>query len=151
MMAELRRATHDDLAALVALAQAMHLESPRFSIYPFLPERFHQTMATVLDFEHGFVVVAEVEGRLMGAFAGLASPHFACDVLQAQDIGLFIAPEHRGGTLAARLVRSFLEWARSINAEPTIGINTGVAPERTAQLLTALGAKQSGTNWTWGI
>lgn len=151
MMAKLRPATTDDLDALVALAYAMHDESPRFRLYQFVPDRFRHSLGTVMNLKHGFVMVAESEGVIVGAFAGMAAPHFACDFLQAQDIGLFITPEHRGGTLAARLVRSFLEWAQSIEAEPTIGINTGVTPERTAQLLAALGARQSGTNWTWGI
>jgi GNAT superfamily N-acetyltransferase len=151
MMADIRRATPDDMDALVALAYAMQDESPRFRLYRFLPDRIRTTLTTLLDTRQGFVVVAEVEGVIVGGFAGMACPHFACDVLQAQDIALFVAPSHRGGTLAARLVRSFLEWSRSINAEPTIGINTGVTPERTAQLLAALGARQSGTNWTWGI
>lgn len=150
-MANLRRATADDMDALVALAYAMHDESPRFRLYRFIPDRIRYSLTTVMGLKHGFVQVAEIDGVIVGAFAGLAAPHFACDVLQAQDVGLFVSPEYRGSSIAMRLVKSFLEWAKSIDAEPTIGINTGVAPERTAQLLAALGAKQSGTNWTWGI
>jgi GNAT superfamily N-acetyltransferase len=150
-MANFRRATHDDIDALVALAYAMHDESPRFRMYRFMPERFRYSLGTVLSLNYGFVQVAEIEGVIVGAFAGLATPHFACDVMQAHDIGLFVSPKYRGSTIAARLIRSFLEWSKSINAEPTIGINTGVEPERTEQLFGALGARQSGTNWTWGI
>lgn len=152
MMANLRPATLDDLDALVTLAQAMHDESPRFYRYTFLPERLRQTLESVLDMgDKGCMVVGESGGEIIGAMVAMSFPHFACDVHQAGDIGLFIAKQHRGGTLAARLVRSYLAWAASINAEPTISINTGVDVERTGQLFAALGAKPSGTNWTWGI
>lgn len=151
-MAKPRTAIVDDLAAMVALARAMHEESPRFRPYAFLGYRLRTTLEAVLNMgPRGCLLVAEHEGQIVGAFVGLATDHFACDMLQACDLGLFIAPEHRGGTTAARLVRGYLEWARNIEAEPTIGINTGVAVERTGLLLQSLGAKQSGINWTWGI
>lgn len=151
-MANLRSATVDDLAAMVALARGMAEESPRFRPYAFLVYRMRTTLEAVLNMgPRGCLLVAEHEGQIVGAFVGLATDHFACDMLQACDLGLFIAPEHRGGTTAARLVRAYLEWCRSIEAEPTIGINTGVAVERTGLLLQSLGAKQSGINWTWGI
>jgi RimJ/RimL family protein N-acetyltransferase len=151
-MVNLRPATLDDLGALVTLAQAMHDESPRFSRYTFEAARLHYTLESVLEMgAKGCMVVGESDGEIVGAMVAMSFPHFACDVLQAGDIGLFIAKAHRGGTLAARLVRSYLAWAASIKAEPTISINTGVDVERTGQLFAALGAKQSGTNWTWGI
>lgn len=146
-----RPATEADLADLVALAGAMHQESPRFQRYPFLGYRLRAVMESVLDMgPRGFMVVAEQDG-IVGGFVGVAHDHFACDVLQASDIGLFISPEHRGGSTAARLVRAYLAWAKGIDAEPTISVNTGVTVERTGQLLERLGAKNSGTNWTWGI
>ena len=151
-MAKPRTATAADLPAMVALARAMSEESPRFRPYAFLGCRLRTTLEAVLNMgPRGCLLVAEHEGQIVGAFVGLATDHFACDMLQACDLGLFIAPEHRGGTTAARLVRGYLEWARNIEAEPTIGINTGVAVERTGLLLQSLGAKQSGINWTWGI
>ena len=151
-MANPRKATADDIGALVALAQAMHLESPRFQRYAFNADKLRANFEMVMAMgPRGCAFVAEHDGNVVGAFVGMACEHFACNVLQACDLGLFIAPEYRGGTAAARLVRAYLNWANGINAEPTISVNTGVDPERTGQLLQALGAKQSGFNWTWGI
>lgn len=151
MMANLRTATPDDVDSLLALAYAMHDESPRFRQYKFMPERLRKNLEAVISISSGFAVVAEQDGMIVGAMVAMSMPHFACDVLQACDLGIFIDEQHRGGTLAARLVRAYMKWAESIGAEPTIGVNTGVHPERTAQLLEALGAKPSGTNYTWGI
>lgn len=148
----IRNANSSDFPSLIELARGMAEESPRFRPYAFLGYRLRTTLEAVLNMgPRGCLLVAEHEGQIVGAFVGLATDHFACDMLQACDLGLFIAPEHRGGTTAARLVRAYLEWCRSIEAEPTIGINTGVAVERTGLLLQSLGAKQSGINWTWGI
>lgn len=150
-MHKLRKATLQDIDSLLSLAYAMHDESPRFRQYTFLPDRLKQNITMVIGMELGFAHVAEQDGMIVGAMVAFAMPHFACDILQACDMGIFIDDKHRGGTLAARLVRAYLKWAESVGAEPTIGINTGVHPERTAQLLQTLGAKPSGTNWTWGI
>lgn len=137
---------------MVDLAREMHEESPRFRRYAFLGYRLRTTLESVLNMgPRGCLLVVEHDGAIVGALAGLAVEHFACDVSQACDLGLFIAPAHRGGTTAARLVRGFVEWANAIQAEPTISVNTGVAVERTGQLLASLGAVNSGTNWTWGI
>lgn len=148
----LRQATHEDLGAIIELAKAMHHESPRFSRYAFLGYRLRTTLDATLNMgARGFLVVVERDGRIVGAFAGVAFDHFACDVLQANDLGLFVAPDARGGSTAARLVRAYLAWAGGIGAEPTISINTGVAVDRTGKLMEALGAQNSGTSWTWGI
>lgn len=152
MVNTLRQATHGDLTAIIELAREMHDESPRFRRYAFLGYRLRTTLEAALNMgERGCLIVVERDGRIIGAFAGVAVDHFACDVLQACDLGLFVAQDARGGTTAARLVRAYLGWAAGIKAEPTISINTGVAVERTGQLLAALGAKQSGISWTWGI
>lgn len=149
-MAEIRRATFDDVPRMVELGQSMHDESPRFRDRAYNPERAKFSMEAVIGMNRGLAMVAEADGQIVGGIVALAVEHYACDFLQACDLALFIHPEHRGGTLAARLVRAYVKWAVSIGAEPNIQLNTGVDPERTAQLLGALGAKQTGTNWTWG-
>lgn len=151
-MAKPRTANHADFAAIVELAKGMHNESPRFRRYAFLGYRLRTTLEAILNMgQRGCILVVERDGQIVGAFAGLATEHFACDVLQACDIGLFVAPDHRGSTTGARLIRAYLEWAEGIQAEPSISINTGVSVERTGLLLQSLGAVHSGNNWTWGI
>jgi GNAT superfamily N-acetyltransferase len=150
-MADIRRATESDLDTLVVLGRAMHEESPRFNRYGFQPERLRENLATIMAMKLGLILVAESDGKLVGVMVALANYHYACDFIQACDLALFVYPEHRGGTAGARLVKSYVQWAQNIGAEPTIGINTGVEVERSGKLLAALGAKNSGTNWTWGI
>ena len=101
----------------------------------------------VLPFEtkvHGF------EWHSSQPNLGVNAVHYACELVQASDLAFFVHPDYRGGTAALRLVDGYRAWAHSIGAEPSIGLNTGVQPERTARLLAALGADQTGTIWTWG-
>lgn len=150
-MAEVRRANLEELHEIVELGQIMHAESPRFSRYPFLPERLLETLVRLHAMKHACVFVAREKDDLVGFFFGVAFPHYACDFIQASDMALFVHPEYRGSTAAIRLVREFVKWAVAMGAEPSIGVNTGVHTERTGALLEALGGKHSGSTWTWGV
>lgn len=145
----IRPATAADIPALIALGAVMHAESPRFSRYSFMPERLDGNIRMVLGYEYGFAVVAESGGELVGGLLAVAMPHYACDLLQACDLAYFVRPDRRGGIAAVRLADAYREWAAGLGASASIGINTGVQPERTAKLLAALGAEQTGTVWTW--
>lgn len=149
MTTTIRPATADDIPALIALGAVMHAESPRFSRFGFERDRLDGNIRMVLAYEYGFAVVAEHDGEMVGGLLAVAMPHFACDLLQACDLAYFVRPDRRGGIAAARLADAYREWAASIGAEASIGLNTGVQPERTAKLLAALGAQQTGTVWTW--
>lgn len=150
-MANVRSATTADIDRLIELGEVMHAESPRFSQYPFKPERLRVSLEMVLSMPMGCILVAEEGGEMVGVMVGVASQHYACDFIQSSDLAWFVYPQHRGGSVGMRLVRAYLSWAKSIGAEASIGLNTGVQPERTGQLLAALGAYQSGTTWTWGV
>jgi hypothetical protein len=146
----IRRALPYDVPRLVELGALMHAESPRFRGHPYMPERVARTVEQVMTMAAGLVLVAEQPGPgVVGVMVGIAAPHFACDFMQASDLALFVHPEHRGARHVVGLVKGYVEWARSIGAEPNIGLNTGVEPERTSSLLSALKAENTGSIWTW--
>lgn len=149
MTTTIRPATADDIPVLIALGAVMHAESPRFSRFEFLPDRLSDNIRMVLGYEYGFAMVAESGGEVVGGLLAVAMPHFACDVLQACDLAYFVRPDRRGGIAAVRLAEAYRQWAADLGAEASIGVNTGVQPERTGRLLAALGAEQTGTIWTW--
>lgn len=146
----IRRALHADVARLVELGAVMHAESPRFRGFAYQPAKVATMVEWLMGSDAGLVLVAEHDGTIVGGIMAMCMPHYACDLVQASDLAFFVHPEYRGGATALRLVRGYLAWAKAAGAEPSIGLNTGVAPERTASLLQALGATQTGTIWTWG-
>jgi GNAT superfamily N-acetyltransferase len=146
----IRPATHADIPRIVELGALMWAESPRFSAYPFLHERAAETIRNIIDLPAGCLLVAEGPQGIVGGIMAILAPHWACDFVQACDMALFLTPEARGGSTAARLVKAYRDWAMAKGAEVTMGVSTGIQTERTGQLFQALGAKQSGTIWTWG-
>lgn len=145
----IRAATEADIPRLLTLGAIMHAESPRYRGFEFLPDRLAASIRNVLDMPTGFVRVAVSDDQVVGGILAVAVPHYACNLVQACDIAYFVQPDARGGVAAAKLVDAFRLWATELGAEANIGINTGVQPERTARLLHALGAEQTGTVWTW--
>ena len=150
-MAEIRKANLSDVPALIELGRQMHEESPRFRRYAFSDERLKSSLEAIMQLDHCCAFVAEDDGVVIGGILGVAVEHYACDLKQASDLAFFMHRAHRGGTAAVRLVRTYVKWATDLGAEPSIGINTGVNPERTARLFHALGGNQGGTTWTWGV
>lgn len=146
----IRNATRDDIPRLVELGRMMHMESPRFRPFKYLGGQVSSMLEYLIDNDNGLVLVAQHADGIVGGLMAMAMPHYACELMQASDLALFVHPDYRGGSAALRLVGGYREWAESIGAEPSIGLNTGVQPERTAQLLAALGGEQTGTIWTWG-
>ena len=84
-MAKVRRALGSDFAAIVAMAQDMHDESPRFSKLGFLPERCLDLLAGLSVSPMGLVLVAEQDGLIVGMLGGIASKHFFSDDMTASE------------------------------------------------------------------
>ena len=140
----IRAATPDDLPALLELGQAMHCESPEYRDMRFCPNTLRHTLTLAMD-QHFLRVAEQPGGRIVGGLAAMAVPHWFGPDRLACDLGIFVAPEARGGMAAARLVRAYVKWARELGAKKiTLGITTGVDVETTARLCERLGARRSG-------
>lgn len=141
----IRNATREDLPALVDLSRQMVQESPRYSRLTFAPWKLEHLLGALIDSPDGFVMVADLEGELVGVMAAMVSDHWMAVERMASDFGLFILPGYRGGTSAMRMVRAYLEWARARGAaEITLGISTDVQSEQTARFYQSLGLRQFG-------
>lgn len=141
----LRPAVHTDIEAIIALGRRMHAESPRFSLMTFDADKVFVLLSNAIRDDRYFLQVAEQDGVLVGGFAGVMAAHWFSTDQVAQDMAVFVDPGKRGSIVAARLVKSFIEWARGRGAKQiNLGISTGVMVEQTANLYRALGLKQYG-------
>lgn len=140
----IRQATPGDISQLINLGARMHAES-RFSVLGYDRRKVADLFAHLLA-TNQFVEVIERDDEIIGGFAGFVTEHWASKDLVSYDCGLFIAPDCRGGGDAARLIKRFRAWAIGCGAKMvTLGVNTGVHPERTARLMEAVGFEQIGT------
>lgn len=141
----IRPAVIDDLPALLRLAELMHSESRFAGRYPFDHYKARELLDTAIWHPAWVVWVAEKDGELVGGLVGTISEQWFSRELVVQDLAVFVKPDARGGFIAARMVRLFHEWAVDRGAvDCEIGVNTGVHPERTGELLKAAGFEQVG-------
>lgn len=136
----IRTATTADVPRLVELGAALHAESPRWSRIPYDPARAAETLTRLILSADGVVFVAERNGVVAGGIAAVVQEHWACDARVAHEMSFFVAPEHRGGFVACRLICAMRAWAEIKGAAWLhVGTSTGVDPEMTAQLYERLG------------
>ena len=140
-----RNATAGDIPALIELGARMYIESRYSQNSPFDEEKWAELARSVIASPAGCVLVAEKEGVVIGWMAGGVAEQWFSHQLMAFEYGLFVAPEHRGGTAGPRLAKAFITWAKEHGAALiNMGITTGVHEERTGEMYSRLGLKRSG-------
>lgn len=141
----IRDATPDDVPALVELGRQMAAESPRFSRLTYSPAKLDALFRMLIASPDGLLLVAESKGDRVGVMACMVADHWCAEGRMAMEFGLFIAPQHRGGMSAARMIRRYVQWARERGAADIgLGISTGVHAEQTASFYNALGLRPVG-------
>lgn len=145
-MTKVRLATLEDVPAIVALGAVMHAESPRFSRFPYSPEKVADVTASMLFNTKSIVIVAEhPEDGLVAMFGGFVAEHYFSTAKYASDAAMFVHPKHRGGSVFPRVLKTFEEWAISQGAiEISPGISTEVDADRTLRLYERFGYRLSG-------
>lgn len=131
------------------MGQAMHDEAPEYVAMDYDPEKARRLMlslcGTLLVPHPGCVLIAEEAGRIIGMMGGFVAEHFFGHDRIASDYVLYVKPEHRRGTAAVRLIRTFEKWAaeQGVRAiQP--GVTTGVANDRVRDLYVRLGYEPNG-------
>lgn len=115
-MMRLRMATVEDFPELVVLGRQMHLESS-FAPLDYDVERVKETLANLID-ESQLVLVAEgINGNIVGYMLGRVSQSWFGSDMVANDLALYIHPDHRGGMLVVRLINTFVQWAKLAGAK----------------------------------
>lgn len=138
----IRAATHVDIPRIIELCR-LHVASSCASL-TFDEGKVGIMMADLIN-GGGGIFVAESDGLIVGGIAGEVGEQWASRDLVSDDCRLFVSPVSLVDGDAARLIKRFREWAVSRGAKMvTLGVNTGVHPERTARLMEGVGFKQIG-------
>lgn len=141
----IRHATQADITAVVQLGRSMRDESPRFAGFDYDDDTLEATLRQVVDSPNGLLLLAERDESLLGFMIAAVIPSWFGRDCMATDLALFIHPEFRGGTTAARLIDRYKRWAKDKKANPVLlGIMTGVNVEQTEKLCIRLGWRRAG-------
>ena len=136
----IRPMTAQDIPVLIGMGAAMHGES-RYAKLDFDPEKLRGLGETILgDPDSWLALVAERDSEIIGFCIGYVAPHFFGNDLTSGDLAIYVMPEHRGGTIGARLVKLYTGWCEAKGVkEPLLGVSAGITPERTGRLYERLG------------
>lgn len=140
----IRPATITDIPRLLVLGEAMHRESPKFSAAAWSAGKVGELLESLILDPDGLVLVAEVDGELVGGFLGVISEHFFSHDRFAQDFALFVASDRRGAYAGKRLLEGFKAWAQAKGVPAELGISTMVNVEQTGRLFEACGFERYG-------
>ena len=140
----IRNARHSDVLRMIELGRAMHAES-KYRCYDFDPLKLANTISELIEVDRGIAIVAEVQGRVVGALIGYLAEHYFGNDLAAYVLALFIPPEHRNGMVGPQLIRQYIERARNKGASEIVLANTtGYEKERVGRLIERLGFRHDG-------
>ena len=143
----IRQATLDDIPAIISLGFDMRNES-RYRALGYNYAKTAETLAIFIKKDFGFVVV---DDQLRGFMIAICQPAWFSDDLVASEYCLYVAPEHRGGSLGVRLIKSYKEWAQGMGAKLVdAGISTTIHPDRTKKIYEAAGFQAIGSVLTAG-
>lgn len=112
----LRAAVASDRDAVVSLGLCFHAETPYGELLHVDPDRIGAQFDVALD--RGVVFVAEVDDgmippALVGFLALAALTHMLSGDRYAEEMGWFVLPPYRTGTVGPRLLRRAEEWAKT--------------------------------------
>lgn len=139
---EIRPATEADVSAILVLTARMHTESPRYSKHGFAVDKAEQLIRFLIA--NQVVFVADRDTELIGFFAGVITEHYLSLDKYATDIGVYVTPEHRGGSTFARLVFAFEKWAKEHEVrELVLGVSTEIHADKTVRMYERMGYKIS--------
>lgn len=130
---QIRPIRDEDVEQGVALIKRMLDEGSAHKRIPFdAPAIRGWLCAAVEKPDEFFCVVAEHEGEIVGGMLGARTNYCFSFTQKAGELGLYVAPEHRGGMLGAKLIKSFEAWAKkhgcaTVQVGVTIGINNDLA------------------------
>lgn len=144
MALKIRKAVPDEKELVIEMIAAMCAESPFYSRKPLSLERVDRLVSFFIDDAESGGFVADESGKLVGMIAGMVAPSMTHDLLFAADIGVYVDPDRRGSSVAVRLIKVFEEWAFGQGVDfISLGISTGVQPEKTLKVYERLGYKLS--------
>lgn len=138
--------TPDDALKMMELGQALHQES-HFREEPFDKSRVWDLFGSTLSYPSQRFIAFDSQYRgfiLLGI-----SEHFFSGKKIASDYCFYVKPEHRGSTIAWRLLLEARKWAAENKAiSLTIYHNTGIEIDKAQRLFTKLGFDMKGYIFT---
>jgi GNAT superfamily N-acetyltransferase len=141
-----RRAGPADIPVLLPLCRQFHAESPHHSPLPFSDARVLELLeATIASSAWLAIVACDDDGAIVGMALFYVLHAFFSDAIECGDLTLWVAPEHRGGRAAWKLLSEVRKWAvKQGAARLQIGVTTGINTDQVVRFLGKAGFANRG-------
>jgi|TARA_R110000803_G_scaffold60341_1_gene119526 N-acetylglutamate synthase-like GNAT family acetyltransferase len=139
---EIREATMQDIKPIYEMLLNMHSET-KIKLAPVKPEKLYNTIKLAL--EEGIVLVAEVEGKIIGSLGGMKNCDWWSDEKHLSDIWYYVAPEKRNSLAAIKLVKNFIYSGNSAKLKIKLGHVFSGDIERKDKFFERLGLTKAGS------
>lgn len=145
MSISIREYRHSDLGSVLNLATSMHAES-KYNSVPFVPAKMAHMLKNIDGESLQCWVLTAYDEEVVGfAVIALEAPFFSHSKI-AQDVCIYILPDHREYPAVRQLFRKIELWAASYGAQMLmLGISAPHNYARVGQLYERLGYKPWGS------
>ena len=100
--------------------------------------------------EKGIVIVAEVEGKIIGSLGGMANSDWWSEQKHLSDIWFYVSPDKRNSRAAVKLVKCFIKIGKEIKMKVKLGHYYSGDIERKDKFFNRLGFVKTGSLYTEG-
>ena len=146
-MIKIRQATLNDMEVLKQFTLIFVAESLRYRSLGVNVDKVLHTMRGFIECDdYGVVLLADLDGELVGGFMGAIADEWQSDNTTSFDMINFVDPKHRGSGVARELCLKFIEWSKSKGVKAVqCGTATGVNTEHAIKLYSSMGFNHIGS------
>ena len=144
---KIRRAVPEDVSELHKMLIDMYsrVEIPAS---PLSEKKVLEVIKSAM--EKGIVIVAEVEGKIIGSLGGMANSDWWSDQKHLSDIWFYVSPDKQNSRAAVKLVKCFIKIGKEINMKVKLGHYYSGDIERKDKFFDRLGFVRTGSLYTEG-
>jgi hypothetical protein len=141
----IRRAVPEDVSELHKMLIDMYsrIEIPAS---PLSEKKVLEVIKSAM--EKGIVIVAEVEGKIIGSLGGMANSDWWSDQKHLSDIWFYVSPDKRNSRAAVKLVKCFIKIGKEIKMKVKLGHYYSGDIERKDKFFDRLGFVKAGSLYT---
>lgn len=115
-MATTRLLRAHEVTKCLPLAHRFLKEAPHLGSNELNEDAFYRYWSEIYRQAAGNIIVAEVDGEIVGGIGATVSMDFITGRRVANELFLYVAPEHRTAHVARALFEAYLEWSRLVGA-----------------------------------
>lgn len=105
----IRKAQKEDTNQIIEMLKHYRENSPLDILKKTNDENYIYLMINYILQDHGFIYVAEENNKLIGMIISAIVPNiWNQQIKQCSELAYWVEPEYRGGTIAYRLIKSYL-------------------------------------------